>query len=318
MSIEAGRRHRPRQQKPDQVGLDGQCLHRAAFLSSVALAAGLLPADRAAAGSSKGIDRAARLGARPQADTDPLILVAEDNEINQKVLAKQLGLLGYRAVMVSNGIEALSHWRCGGHALLLTDLHMPGMDGYTLAAAVRAEEGDGPRLPILAFTANALRDEETRCRQAGMDGYLSKPVGLAQLKAAIDAWLRPDLLRSSESQPDADARVLPPPADLAVLAELVGDDPQVIREVLADFRASTARSAHEFSQALAGDEPQELVEIAHKLKSAARAIGATRLGQICADIEEVAAGTPRSAALGPLVAVFDSELRAVHDFLDTR
>ncbi|MDZ4054407.1 MAG: response regulator, partial [Phenylobacterium sp.] len=83
--------------------------------------------------------------------------MAEDNEINQRVLTQQLSLLGYRSEMVANGAEALACWRQGGHALLLTDLHMPIMDGYTLAAAVRAEEGAGPRLPIIALTANALR-----------------------------------------------------------------------------------------------------------------------------------------------------------------
>ena len=77
---------------------------------------------------------------------DPLILVAEDNEINQKVLSKQLSLLGYRAEMVGDGVQALARWRRGGHALRLTDLHMPVMDGYTLAAAVRAEEGEGEGL----------------------------------------------------------------------------------------------------------------------------------------------------------------------------
>src|SRR5690606_24049336 len=99
--------------------------------------------------------------------------------------------LGYRAEMVANGAEALASWRRGDHALLLTDLHMPVMDGYTLAAAVRAEEGSSARMPIIALTANALREEELRCRQAGMDAYMSKPVRLEQLKATIDAWLRP-------------------------------------------------------------------------------------------------------------------------------
>jgi PAS domain S-box-containing protein len=316
--VEPGRRRRPRRHKPDQVGLDGECLHRAALLRSVALAAGLRPADEDAEGPAEGDTLATPLDVGHGLDSDPLILVAEDNEINQTVLARQLALLGYRAEMVGNGVEALACWRRGGHALLLTDLHMPAMDGYTLAATVRAEEGDGARLPIIALTANALRDEAVRCRQAGMDGYLSKPVRLAQLRAEIDLWLRPALPRASEFASDAPAGTTAPPADLGVLAELIGDDPQVMQEVLEAFRANTVQSALELTQAQADGAVQTLADIAHKLKSAARAIGAVRLGQICADIEELATSTPRTATLGPLLAAFDTELRAVHHFLDTR
>jgi CheY-like chemotaxis protein/HPt (histidine-containing phosphotransfer) domain-containing protein len=319
--VQAGRRHRPRRHKPDLVCLDGDCLHRAAFLRGVALAVGLSPAaphadvpTQVAAGAS------ARESGRRSAE--PVILVAEDNEVNQQVLSRQLALLGYRSEIASDGVEALAHWRRGGHALLLTDLHMPAMDGYTLAAAVRAEEGSRPRLPIIALTANALRDEEHRCREAGMDGYLTKPVRLAQLKAAIDAWLRPTSPRADGSVthavPEAASQLAPPPADLDVLAELIGDDPQVLQEVLAAFRANTARSALELTRAHADGAVQSVADIAHKLKSAARTIGAARLGQICAEIEASAASSPRSGAVGALMAAFDNELQAVHHFLDVR
>ena len=316
--IESGRRHRPRCTEPDQTSLDAECLRRAVFLRSVAVAACLEALDEDGPAPADDDSRAAPLESTSRSATDPLILVAEDNEINQQVLSKQLALLGYRAEMVGNGMEALAQWRCGGHDLLLTDLHMPVMDGYSLAAAVRAEEGTGSRLPIIALTANALRDEELRCREAGMDGYLTKPVRLAQLKAAIDAWLPVAPPAPSEAKPPAPTRSASPPADLGVLAALVGNDPAVIQEVLGVFRANTARSALELIQAQAGGAAQTMADIAHKLKSAARAIGAERLGQICADIEAVATETPRAAALGPLTAAFEQQLRAVRSFLDTR
>ena len=316
--IETGRRQRPRRQKPDLVGLDGECLHRTVFLRSVALAARFATVgdDVEAPEAADATPAPAEPGRR--SGTDPLILVAEDNETNQQVLTKQLALLGYRAEMVGNGVEALARWRCGGHALLLTDLHMPAMDGYTLAAAVRAEERGGPRLPIIALTANALRDEEVRCRQAGMDDYLTKPVRLAHLKAAIDVWLRPAPRELSQAPPDDPAREAPPPADLGVLGQLVGFDTQVMQEVLEAFRANTASSALDLGHAHVGGAVQVMADIAHKLKSAARAIGAAPLGQICADIEEAAGSSPRSTSLNALMAAFDNELRAVHHFLDTR
>ena len=318
--IENGRRRRPRRQRSDQVWLDGECLRRAKFLHNVALAARLQPPEEAAGLPAKGDTVAMPLHLTLSRDANPLILVAEDNVVNQKVLTQQLALLGYRAEMVANGVEALACWREGGHALLLTDLHMPLMDGYTLAAAVRAEESGGSRLPIIALTANALREEELRCRQAGMDAYLSKPVRLEQLKAAIDAWLRPAPTRPSVAvvEDATPAPTAPPPVDLRVLADLLGGDLQVMQEVLASFRAGTTGLALTMAQAHAGGAVQTLFDVAHKLKSTARAIGAVRLGQICAGIEEAAASTPRTAALEPLMVDFEVELLAVHHFLDTQ
>src|SRR5690606_37107209 len=80
---------------------------------------------------------------------DQLILIAEDDPTNQKVLLRQLELLGYAAEVADDGAEALHLWREGRYALLLTDLHMPEMDGYDLTAAIRSEEGGrSERLPI--------------------------------------------------------------------------------------------------------------------------------------------------------------------------
>ncbi|MDO9033318.1 MAG: PAS domain S-box protein [Hydrogenophaga sp.] len=323
--IERGSQRRPRRQTSDPMWLYGECLHRAKFLHSVALAAGLLPAE-APFGPLDEVDAApVPRHPAPQPDASrheakPLILVAEDNEINQRVLAQQLSLLGYRSEMVANGAEALACWRQRGHALLLTDLHMPIMDGYTLAAAVRAEEGGGRRLPIIALTANALREEELRCHQAGMDVYLSKPVRLAQLKSTIDAWLQPTSTRPIGAVADEAANTASPPVDLGVLADLLGDDPQGVQDVLAAFRAGTAGSALAMAQAHAGGEVRTMSDLAHKLKSTARAIGAVRLGQICADIEATAVThtTPHISVLDPLMADFEIELRAVHTFLDQR
>lgn len=315
--IESGRRKRPRRQMPDLVGLDSDGLRRSVFLRSVACAARLQAADELADVHVQAGTRPAPLPAEMRMGADPLILVAEDNEINQKVLQKQLELLGYRAEMVTNGAQALEHWRRGGHALLLTDLHMPVMDGYALAEAVRAEETDATRRPIIALTANALRDEEMRCRQVGMDAYLTKPVRLAQLKAAIDVWLRPAQPPPNLAPPGIPATAWPP-VDLGVLVGLIGDDSQVMEEVLQAFRTNSENSAVELARAQAGGAVSTMADIAHKLKSAARSIGAARLGQVCADIEEATTSATCNSVLIPLTAAFEFELRAVQQFLDAR
>jgi len=118
------------------------------------------------------------------------ILVAEDNDINQIVVEKQLLQLGYRAKIVGDGIQALDEWSSGAYDVLLTDCHMPRLDGSGLSEKIRGielKEGR-KRLPIIAITANALIGEAERCYAAGMDDYLSKPVKLAELKETIERW----------------------------------------------------------------------------------------------------------------------------------
>lgn len=129
----------------------------------------------------------------------PAVLVAEDNAISREVIAHQLRLLGCEPHCAENGAEAATAWR-GGHnfALLLTDLQMPGLDGFELATLVRREEGE-PRLPIVALTANAVSEEAQRCRSVGMDDYLSKPLTLVALRGVLERWLPVGTLPAGES-----------------------------------------------------------------------------------------------------------------------
>lgn len=118
-----------------------------------------------------------------------LILVAEDNPTNQRVILHQLSVLGFCADMCNNGKEALEAWRCGDYAVLLTDLQMPETDGYELARQVRALESADERIPIIAVSANTLMNEADNCLAAGMDAYLSKPVSLNDLQTELTRWL---------------------------------------------------------------------------------------------------------------------------------
>jgi PAS domain S-box-containing protein len=118
-----------------------------------------------------------------------LILLAEDNETNRDVMQEQLRLLGYAAEVAEDGITALEQWRTGRFALLLTDCHMPLMDGFELTALIRREEGAGPYKPIIAVTASAMQGEAQRCLDCGMDDYLSKPLRMNELGPMLAKWL---------------------------------------------------------------------------------------------------------------------------------
>ena len=120
------------------------------------------------------------------------ILVAEDHPVSQQLVQRQLRLLGWPCDMVDNGRDALAALQRGGYALLLTDCNMPQLSGYELAAAWRQlerESAASARLPIVATTAHALAGELARCREAGMDDCLSKPLQLEPLERKLEQWL---------------------------------------------------------------------------------------------------------------------------------
>jgi CheY-like chemotaxis protein len=197
---------------------------------------------------------------------------------------------------------------------------MPALDGYGLTAAIRAEEVEGQHIPIIALTANALRDEELRCLDAGMDAYLTKPIRLSQLRTTIEAWLGAG---ASAAAPRGAAPVAAPAAarasvvDVGVLTALVGNDPAVVASVLQAFAASAAQLSLELRGAVQAGSTQAVAGAAHRFKSGARSIGALRLGEICASVEE-AALAGRTEALALLLPRLQTELATVQQVLDSR
>ena len=253
------------------------------------------------------------------------------------MIRQQLALLGYAADIARDGREALKRWESGNYALLLTDLHMPEMDGYQLTAAIRLAEQGKVRAPIVAITANALKGEAEHCRAVGMDDYLSKPVQLTHLNAILQKWLpaatpdtqppptAPSLPVISPPAAPAPAAATPGPAmhpegekpvEVKILKELVGDDPEVISEFLRDFRASSGRIATEIRVACQTGQAQAAGAAAHKLKSSARSVGALALGELCAEMER-AGKAGDMQALDALLPRFEAELHAVDAYIDS-
>ena len=157
---------------------------RDALVRAVAHAAGRV--------ASRAADTAAvPAGARPT-PLNGRVLVVDDNSVNRKILARQLELAGASTDSAAGGEEALELWRKGGYDLVLADLQMPTMDGFELARRIRESEVAERRVrtPILAVTASTLEEQEQKSRAAGMDGFITKPIGIEQLKATLDVWLK--------------------------------------------------------------------------------------------------------------------------------
>ena len=314
--VRRGRRHRGRMEEEGVVTLDGNVLYRRIFLHAVAVAAGRAKLEEDQTAAVEVVSKVVPLSREEALQQGRLILVAEDNEINQKVIRQQLTLLGFAADIVINGREALQSWKNGEYALILTDLHMPEMDGYQLTQSIRSEKTGHYQIPIIALTANALKGEAEKCRALGMDDYLSKPVQLEQLKSVLEKWLP----RSKQAERQEE-RILQPSAttgkvvvDIDVLKSLVGSDQAVINEFLQDFLHDTRKIAEQLHSAVTGDQADKAKFVAHKLKSSARSIGALALGEWCAQME-TAAKEGDVEKLVELLPGFEQELTQVESYI---
>jgi signal transduction histidine kinase/CheY-like chemotaxis protein/HPt (histidine-containing phosphotransfer) domain-containing protein len=224
-----------------------------------------------------------------------LVLVAEDNATNRLVIEQMLGRMGYACEIGEHGAAALALRERGGHGLLLTDFHMPEMDGFELTARIRAQEkssGADARLPIIALTADALTGTEQQCLEAGMDGYLSKPVNSRALAAMLEKWLpqalplRRPLATAARAATDTAADWDRAIFDPARLRESFGSFNVIARQLLQDFVADAAQRVAEIETAAQTGNLQTVRAQAHALKGGALSVGAARLGSIAGDLQD--------------------------------
>jgi CheY-like chemotaxis protein/HPt (histidine-containing phosphotransfer) domain-containing protein len=244
-----------------------------------------------------------------------LILVAEDNESNQKIILRQLALLGFVADIAGNGRVALQWWLSGDYALLLTDLQMPEMDGYGLIEAIRATEQGGHRFPIVTMSASSSMRRDGGRLTSDMDDYLGKPLQLAELKAALGKWLPATASGVCQNDPSTAQSDISQSLDVGVLERLVGNDPAVVQEFLTEFRTSAARIAVKLRVACSEQQPAQVSDQAHKLMSSSNAVGALALGELCMKIE-LAGREGNMGTIEALLLLFEQELDAMNTKLD--
>lgn len=329
LTIGRGRRRKPRRLADNLIQIDGNLLTRYSILNAVAIAAGRaeiekpLPEISALHASQLAVSREQAL------QQGQMILVAEDNDINCKVIEEQLRLLGYYADIVHNGAAALAKWRNGRYALLLTDCQMPEMDGYQLTAAIRQEEQPDAHQIIIAITANAMQGEAERCLSQGMDDYLSKPIRLNALSQMLALWLAPECtdhvggqspqaLTQSQLQAFLAFENLPI-WDPSILMEIMGDNPEMHYRLLQKFLHRAKEQMAEIAEAKQSQDMLLLANTAHTLKSSASSMGAIKLGEMCNVLEKLG---KEGDALGcqrlteQLLQVADKTQAAVAQYLE--
>jgi len=216
---------------------------------------------------------------REAAGRTPVALVAEDHPVNQRLAVAFLERLGCTAVVVGDGAAAVERIKAGGIDLVLMDVQMKGMDGLAATRAIRALGSEATRLPIIALTGHTQPGDEERCRAAGMDDFVPKPIEPERLKRTLLRWVRrgsavappetPELTAADPTAPVLDGSLLDQ------LETAIGQ--KSVRELVTIYLDTTDERLDALERALAIGDCKEVGQEAHDLKSTSGNLGASRL-----------------------------------------
>lgn len=225
--------------------------------------------------------------------------VAEDNELNAQLLEQLLVRRGHQVRVASNGREALTLAEEGAVDLLLLDVHMPELDGFQVARAIRERERTrGGHLPVIALTARSRPEDRQRCLAAGMDEFLAKPVKAADLWGVIDR-----VGAAAPSPPGPEHGLLDPP----ILLASCGGDASVLEKICRTLEARLPDHLAAVQEALGEGDAGRLREAAHKLCGMV-ATFSTAAGKVASELEDHAAQGHLEAAR-PLVEQLETMIR---------
>jgi signal transduction histidine kinase/DNA-binding NarL/FixJ family response regulator len=232
----------------------------------------------------------------PPCATAARLLVADDHPVNLEVILRQLELLGLSAETAEDGAAALAKWRKAPHDIILLDLHMPVLDGFGLAKAIRHEEAKRglPRTALVAVTADAMKGKDARCYAAGVDAFVTKPVSIDALARTLVRWI-PSLVAMQAPGDTRNGALFDPEA----LRTLFGSDAAKLAGLVQNFADSAKR---DIAALHAARHARQVATFAHRLRGAAGAAGAGLLAEQAARVEAAAEGHDlagaRCAAVG--------------------
>lgn len=229
------------------------------------------------------------------------ILLVDDNASNLDVLSQQLAIIGYKSDACQNGAEAWQKWQTNNYHLILTDINMPGIDGYELTRRVRDIEAGSSHTPIIAFTAASSKGDAHRCLNIGMDEFLLKPMALQDLKKTLEKWLPKErssiTIENAQQTPTIQQSLVSTDnhsaIDIVVLIQVVGDDINVHHRLFDSFIKSAKTAISAINAAVESNVNEVVIKQAHKLKSASLNLGALKLADLCEAIEGAAGAGQR-------------------------
>jgi two-component system, sensor histidine kinase and response regulator len=250
------------------------------------------------------------------------ILLVEDNDVNQDVGKQMLQTLGYEADIAENGEIALQKIETKSYDLILMDCQMPVMDGYVASQCIRSLKGKNKDIPIIAMTANAFQQDIEKCRNAGMNDHISKPVKLETLRTVLDTWISKMPSESkSKSENEISSELSDTPIiDQNIIKDLLsltgGGNTTWVEGMLRKFLASAEPIIESIGESITANKPDRLRKSAHKLKGSSGTIGAFRIMKLSETLEDSSVNhIPENGA--ELHQKLKSEFTNLQKYIDT-
>ncbi|MFM7148222.1 MAG: response regulator, partial [Gemmataceae bacterium] len=225
------------------------------------------------------------------------ILLAEDTQVNQTLAVRILEKAGHSVHVASNGLLVLEYLQNKTCDLILMDLQMPELGGLETTIRIREQEKQtGKHLPIIALTAHAMKGDRERCLEAGMDGYVSKPIRTRELFQVMEQVLRnfavhlfdgdaPRLETPEQSSPSSLDIAHSEPFNRSQALDHCGGDPQLLQELIDMFLLEIDGWLSHLSSALASGNTKEVTRMAHTIKGSVGTFAAARCYQLSLDME---------------------------------
>ncbi len=241
------------------------------------------------------------------------ILVVEDNEVNQEVALKMLKKIGFTADIANNGVEALEKLSENSYALVLMDCQMPVMDGLEATKKIRALRTPNYGIPIIALTANAVKENVSECFEAGMDDYLSKPITMKSLEQMLTKWMKPgqqsearDVPMHADDESIINTRTLD---GLRLLAESESDG--WLDKLIKMYISRSREILEQMRMAILLQNEEMVNQQAHKLRGSSTNIGAVRINALTELLEQPI----RPEGFAEVQRIYD---RLLHEFAITQ
>ena len=232
------------------------------------------------------------------------VLLAEDNAVNQLLASRILESLDHHVTVVSNGREALSAAQAGRFDLIVMDVQMPEMDGFEATAAIRKlEKATGKHIPIIAMTAHAMKGDRERCLAASMDGYVSKPIRVADVEQAVTQAMAANQSSDAGSTSTAEDSLVD---EAAILSGMDGNR-KLLRDLTRIFVADCPKQLVEIKAAIQMGDTERLRRAAHALKGSVGNFGAKKAFETASQLETMGKTGKLDAAPGTYLAL-ESEL----------
>jgi two-component system, sensor histidine kinase and response regulator len=216
------------------------------------------------------------------------VLLAEDNPVNQLVALRILEKRGHKVTVAANGRKALAALGQESYDAVLMDVQMPEMNGFEATREIRAQErGTNKRLPIVAMTAHAMKGDEERCLEAGMDFYLTKPIQSAELFLVLDkiAGSKPiSAARQDKFAPEQRSGAL----DVEAALQRIDGDRELLAQIAQLFRDECPNTIEAIRAAILQENRTALERQAHSLKGSSSNLGAVAVSKAAGQLERVA------------------------------